>query len=82
MTKKHRLCAESRRIFFTNRGPMRRRPINPLMGSLSDGSVLEVITTESGTWSMLLTSPKADIFLIAAGDHWQDIKQQDGETAL
>ncbi len=47
------------------------------MGMAANGSVLEVLTTKSGTWSIIVTAPYGATCLIWFGEHWEDIKQQE-----
>ena len=42
------------------------------LGLAGNGSVLEVLTSSSGSWTILLTTPTGRSCLLAAGRHWQD----------
>jgi len=46
------------------------------MGLAANGSVLEVLTAISGTWTILLTTPGGITCLIAAGEHWEEMEQK------
>lgn len=48
------------------------------MGLAANGSVLEVLTAKSGTWTILLTTPQGITCLIAAGKHWEDLEPSGG----
>lgn len=52
------------------------------VGIADNGTVLEVLTAKSGTWSILMTLPDGITCLIWFGEYWQDLGPQDGETAL
>lgn len=39
----------------------------------SDGRLLEVLTSPSGTWSILMTAPGGPACLVAAGDDWHSL---------
>jgi len=45
------------------------------MGLAANGSVLEVLTAPTGTWTILLTTPQGITCLIAAGENWEDMEQ-------
>jgi len=46
------------------------------MGLAANGSILEVLTAKTGTWTILLTTPRGITCLIAAGEHWEEMEQQ------
>ncbi len=47
------------------------------MGLAANRSLLDILTTRSGTWSIIATAPSGTTCLIWFGEHWQDIKQQE-----
>ncbi len=46
------------------------------MGLAANGSVVEVTKSETGTWTILLTHPNGVTCVIAAGEHWENLKQK------
>lgn len=40
-------------------------------GMSSNGAVVEFLSSESGTWTMLVTFPSGATCLLAAGDNWR-----------
>jgi hypothetical protein len=45
------------------------------LGLVSDGSQLEVFSTDNGaTWTITVTSPDGTSCLVAAGQDWQSVK--------
>jgi len=44
-------------------------------GLVSDRGLVEVFTSENGTWSILMTSPTGRTCVIAAGHTWQELDQ-------
>lgn len=52
------------------------------MGLAANGSVLEVLTAKTGSWTVLVTTPQGVTCLIAAGEHWEDIKPHEGDPPL
>lgn len=43
------------------------------LGLVSDQGLVEVFTSDKGTWSILVTSAGGRTCLIAAGDNWQEL---------
>ncbi len=39
-----------------------------------DGQLMEVLTSEHGTWTVLLTSPSGRTCVIAAGTSWESLR--------
>lgn len=52
---------------------------NTGLGLSASGGVVELYTSEKGTWTLMLTQPNGVSCLIAAGDHWEHVDNQ--ETA-
>ena len=50
----------------------REKPI--AMGLAVNGSVLEVLASKDGTWTILITSPNGTSCVVAAGDSWEALK--------
>ncbi len=40
-------------------------------GMASNGAVVEFLSSDSGTWTMLVTFPSGATCLLAAGDNWR-----------
>ena len=55
------------------------RPV--AMGLTSKGAVLEVFTSEIGTWTFLITMPDGLTCMVASGQNWEDLTPPD-ETAF
>ncbi|MGI9489291.1 MAG: hypothetical protein ACR2RF_26065 [Geminicoccaceae bacterium] len=49
------------------------------MGLDSQGRVLEVLTAQSGTWTMLISTPDGRTCLIASGIAWEELQIKAGE---
>lgn len=45
------------------------------VGMVADQGVVQLFTSDGGTWSIILTSTQGRSCVIAAGHTWQDIKQ-------
>lgn len=45
------------------------------MGLASNGSVIEVLASEQGSWTILLTTPNGITCLVATGDAWESLKR-------
>lgn len=46
------------------------------MGLASNGKMIEVLTSETGTWTIIVTSPDGTACVIAAGEAWQTMMPQ------
>jgi len=46
------------------------------MGLAANGSVVEVLTANTGTWTIMITNPQGITCLIAAGEHWEEMNQR------
>jgi hypothetical protein len=45
------------------------------MGIAANGGVLELLTSDGGSWSILITMPNGGSCIVATGDAWEDIKR-------
>ena len=43
------------------------------MGLASNGSVLEVLASDDGTWTIIVTTPKGRSCVVASGEAWEDV---------
>ncbi len=50
------------------------------IGLAGSGGVVELYTSEKGSWTLLLTQTTGVSCLIAAGDSWESLKLQDKST--
>ncbi len=46
------------------------------MGLASNGKMVEVLTSETGTWTIIVTSPDGTACVVAAGEAWQSMMPQ------
>ena len=69
------LCGDRTALMSQLKGKYSERPKS--MGLAANGSVLEVLTAKSGTWTILLTNPQGITCMIAAGDNWEEMEQKD-----
>jgi hypothetical protein len=44
---------------------------NSAMGMSTNGSLIELFTSDKGTWTLMLTQPDGVSCLIAAGQNWE-----------
>ena len=44
------------------------------MGLSTDGGLIEIYSSEKGTWTILVTRPGGITCLVAAGDSWESVK--------
>lgn len=43
------------------------------LGLSANGGIVELYTSEKGTWTLMLTQPNGVSCLIAAGDNWEHV---------
>ncbi len=46
------------------------------MGLASNGDMIEVFASQTGSWTMIMTKPGGKTCLVASGEHWQDIPKR------
>lgn len=46
------------------------------IGLVSEQGVMQVYVSEKGTWTILVTNPRGQACLIAAGRGWEDLKAE------
>ncbi len=73
MTPRGPVCGERTALVGQLKGKYSELPKS--MGLAANGSVLEILTAKTGTWTVLVTSPQGITCLIAAGEHWEDMEQ-------
>ncbi len=71
------VCGDRTALMTQLKGKYSEQPKS--MGLAANGSVLEVLTAKTGTWTILLTTPNGITCLIAAGEHWEDMEQQNAD---
>lgn len=67
------LCGE-RQNFISHLGK-NHHEATTAMGLTSSGKVIEVLTSEKGTWTIIVTNPDGRSCLIAAGEDWEAIER-------
>lgn len=67
-------CGDRTTLLKQLEGSYKEAPIS--MGLAANGSVVEVTRSDTGTWSILLTNPTGVTCLMAAGEHWEILKQK------
>jgi hypothetical protein len=67
------LCGE-RQSFISHLGK-NHHEATTAMGITSSGKVIEVLTSEKGTWTIIVTNPDGRSCLIAAGEEWESVKR-------
>lgn len=51
------------------------------MGVTRDGKVMEVFSSNDGTWTMLMSYPDGKACVVGYGQNWQPVKMKGDETA-
>ena len=51
------------------------------IGLISDGKVLEILASDRGTWSMIITAPSGETCGVAAGEAWSTMARAQDATS-
>lgn len=51
------------------------------MGLGANGSVVEVLASKTGSWTILVTSPNGTTCVVAVGEGWEELKTAPGPAA-
>ncbi len=74
------VCGARAQVMTTLDGKFSEKPVS--MGLAANGTVVEVLNSPDGTWTIVMTTPGGVTCLLAAGDHWQDVPEQVAETTI
>jgi hypothetical protein len=62
-------CGERREIVTSLEQRFEETPVG--IGLMQPGRVLELLVSESGSWTLLVTMPNGRSCIISAGEHWE-----------
>jgi len=65
-------CADRGSVLKQLSAQYKEAPVN--MGLTNSGAVLEVMASDDGTWTIVLTMPTGVTCMMAAGKHWEAVK--------
>ena len=65
------ICSE--RGKFIERLATRYHEAPVAMGLAANGSVVEVLASDSGTWTIIVTTPAGRSCVVASGEAWGDV---------
>jgi hypothetical protein len=51
------------------------------MGLAASGSIVEILVSQTGSWTILVTSPNGTSCVVAVGDYWEALKPLPGPAA-
>ncbi len=63
------VCGDRSNIVDQLSGRYKERPA--AVGVVSNGSILEVLTSDKGTWTILITQPGGITCMMSSGDSWE-----------
>jgi hypothetical protein len=72
-------CAAREKILNTLNQEYKEAPAG--LGLTQAGSVVELLVSRAGSWTLLATAPNGMSCLLAAGDHWEGIPIALGQKA-
>ena len=52
------------------------------LGLAGNGTVVEVLSSENGSWTIFMTSANGISRLMATGEHWRELPKQKAKMAL
>ena len=66
------ICASERTALIEQlKGRYQEAPV--AIGLVSNGSVLEILASNSGSWTILITRPTGLTCVVAAGEAWEEL---------
>ncbi len=65
------VCGERAR--FLDQLDERYKEAPAALGVIDNGSVLELLTSRGGSWTILVTAPDGTTCLMATGENWENI---------
>jgi predicted methyltransferase len=72
-------CASREKILSKLGKDFAEHPVS--LGLSSNGTVVEVLASESGSWTIILTKPNGASCVVATGQAWETIERKDGRPA-
>ncbi len=63
------ICGE--RGHFLDQLDRRFKEAPAALGVIDNGSVLELLTSRAGSWTILVTTPDGTTCMVASGDNWE-----------
>jgi len=67
-------CADRGSVLAQLAQKYHEAPVN--MGLTNAGAVLEILTSDGGTWTVVVTTPSGVSCMIAAGQHWEPVERK------
>lgn len=74
------VCGDRSKFVTKLKSAYDERPVS--LGLASNGSMIEIFTSESGTFSIVITQPGGTSCLVAAGNSWQTTPNTEEGTKL
>lgn len=67
------ICAE--RIGILKQLDKRHKEAPQALGVTGSGQIVELLTSDRGTWTIIVTTPNGVSCLVAAGESWENIER-------
>lgn len=68
------MCGDRPAVLADLKGRYAEQPKS--MGLVSNGAILEILTSKTGSWTILITTPKGMSCMMATGEHWENLPLQ------
>lgn len=67
-------CGDRATVLAQLASKYKEAPVN--MGLANNGAVMEVLASDEGSWTVILTSPQGITCMVAAGQHWEPVERK------
>ena len=74
------VCDNRKDILTELGGKFDEKPVS--LGLAVNGTVVEVLSSENGSWTIIMTAANGVSCLMATGEHWRELPKQKAELAL
>jgi hypothetical protein len=74
------LCDDRKDMLTALDGKFDEKPVS--LGLAGNGTVVVVLISENGSWTIIMTSTNGVSCLMATGEHWRELPKQKAELAL
>ena len=75
-----RLCGEREKVLTTLEKKYAEVPVS--IGLASNGTVIEILASDKGSFTILTTRPDGVTCLVSAGNNWQDLNRRKVDTKI
>jgi hypothetical protein len=74
------VCGSHDAVLQALKGKYDEKPVS--MGLANNGTIVQVLTSSDGTWTIVMTAPNGVSCLLTAGDYWRNLPTQTAGRTL